>query len=39
MIKIAGAATNEVLFPTGCSVVLYFVSQLAAHGAAMTQRA
>ncbi len=33
--RTAGTAINELLFPMGCSMVLYWVSQLGARGAAM----
>lgn len=37
--RVAGTAINELIFPMGCSMVLYWVSQLAMRGAAMARPA
>lgn len=35
--RVAGTAANELIFPMGCSMVLYWVSQLATRGATMVR--
>jgi hypothetical protein len=35
--RVAGTAVNELIFPMGCSMVLYWVSQLATRGAAFAR--
>jgi hypothetical protein len=35
--RVAGTAINELIFPMGCSMVLYWVSQLATRGAAFAR--